>query len=217
MATAIILYLVVKGSGSRAYMLRYSWNGRPQKMGLGSIRDVSLSEARDAAIDANRLIAKGINPREARDEKRYAEGSLSFSATLPRSYGSRKEAGFKHPAHKAKWKRTVSVHSKPLHKKRIDMIDTNDVLAVLKPIWLASRRLPLVTCGNISKRSFPQPMPLAIAGPKTRQYGKANWSTCCRSRSAREKFGVLTRRLLTRNCRVHGGACRYRHSWRAHA
>src|SRR4051794_3788929 len=70
------LYLVVKGSGSRAYMLRYSWNGRPQKMGLGSIRDVSLSEARDAAIDANRLIAKGINPREDRDEKRFAEGSV---------------------------------------------------------------------------------------------------------------------------------------------
>ncbi len=131
------LYLVVKGSGSRAYMLRYSWNGRPQKMGLGSIRDVSLSEARDAAIDANRLIAKGITPARLAT-KNAMRRELSFSATLPRSYGSRKEAGFKHPAHKAKWKRTVSVHSKPLHKKRIDMIDTNDVLAVLKPIWLAT-------------------------------------------------------------------------------
>ena len=131
------LYLVVKGSGSRAYMLRYSWNGRPQKMGLGSIRDVSLSEARDAAIDANRLIAKGINPREARDEKRYAEGAVLFG-NFAEELRLKKEAGFKHPAHKAKWKRTVSVHSKPLHKKRIDMIDTNDVLAVLEPIWLAT-------------------------------------------------------------------------------
>jgi hypothetical protein len=126
------LYLVVKSSGSRAYMLRYSWNGRPQKMGLGSIRDVSLSEARDAAIDANRLIAKGINPRDDRDEKRYAVRRVC------RGVAAQKGKGFKHKAHKAKWKRTVNTHSKPLHKKRIDLIDTNDVLAVLEPIWLAT-------------------------------------------------------------------------------
>ena len=90
------LYLVVKGSGSRAYMLRYSWNGRPQKMGLGSIRDVNLSEARDAAIDANRLIAKGINPREARDEKRYAVGAVLFGE-FAEELRLKKEKGFKHP------------------------------------------------------------------------------------------------------------------------
>jgi hypothetical protein len=28
-------YLVVKDSGARAYTLRYSWQGSPQKMGLG--------------------------------------------------------------------------------------------------------------------------------------------------------------------------------------
>jgi integrase len=131
------LYLVVKGSGSRAYMLRYSWNGRPQKMGLGSVRDSSLSEARDAAIDANRLIAKGINPREDRDVKRYVEGSVLFGE-FAEELRLKKEKGFKHKAHKAKWKRTVDTHSKPLHKKRIDLIDTNDVLAVLEPIWLAT-------------------------------------------------------------------------------
>ncbi|MFL6837224.1 MAG: tyrosine-type recombinase/integrase [Bradyrhizobium sp.] len=129
------LYLVVKGSGSRAYMFRYSWNGRPQKMGLGSIRDVSLSEARGAAIDANRLLAKGINPREDRDEKRYAQGAVLFF-DFAEALRLAKQEAFKHDAHKAKWKRTVHVHAKPLHKKRLDLIDTNDVLAVLKPIWI---------------------------------------------------------------------------------
>jgi hypothetical protein len=37
---------------------------------------------------------------------------------------------------KAKWKRTVCVHAKLLHKKRIDLITTDDILEVLKPIWL---------------------------------------------------------------------------------
>jgi integrase len=127
------LYVVVKDSGARAYMLRYYWQGRPQKMGLGSTRDVTLSEGRDQAIDANRLIAKGINPREARDEKRNAQGSVMFGE-FAEELRLKKEKGFKHEAHKAK--RTVQVHCLPLHKKRIDLIDTNEVLAALEPIWL---------------------------------------------------------------------------------
>jgi integrase len=129
------LYLVVKESGSRAYLLRYQWCGRPQKMGLGSTQAVSLKEARDKAIDANRLLDKGINPRDARDEERYAKDSVLFFE-FAEELRLEKQQGFKNNAHKAKWKRTVHVHAKPLHKKRVDLITTDDVLDVLKPIWL---------------------------------------------------------------------------------
>jgi integrase len=129
------LYLVVKQSGARAYLLRYQWHGRPQKMGLGSTRDVSLKDARDKAIDANRLLAKGLNPRDTRDEERYAKDSVLFS-DFAEELRLEKQQGFKNKAHKAKWKRTVHVHAKPLHKKRIDLITTDDVLEVLRPIWL---------------------------------------------------------------------------------
>lgn len=131
------LYLVVKDSGARAYMLRYYWHGRPQKMGLGAARDLKLSEARDKAIDANRLIAKGINPREARDEQLHAQDSVLFGE-FAEELRLKLEKGFKHKAHKAKWKRTVDVHTKPLHKKRLDQITTNDVQAMLEPIWLTT-------------------------------------------------------------------------------
>jgi hypothetical protein len=129
------LYLVVKQSGARAYLLRYQWRGRPQKMGLGPTRDVSLKDAQDKAIDANRLLAKGINPRDARDEERYAKDSVLFFE-FAEELRLEKQQGFKNKAHKAKWKRTVHVHAKPLHKKRIDLVTTEDVLEVLKPSWL---------------------------------------------------------------------------------
>jgi len=129
------LYLVVKERGARSYMLRYQWRGRPQKMGLGSARDVLLKDARDKAIDANRLLAKGINPRDAREEERYAKDSVLFF-DFAEELRLEKEQGFKNRAHKAKWKRTVHIHAKPLHQKRIDLITTDDVLGVLKPIWL---------------------------------------------------------------------------------
>ena len=56
-------------------MMRYYWQGKPQKMGLGSI---TLADARDKAIDANRLLGKAINPRDDRDEKRNAIDSVLF-------------------------------------------------------------------------------------------------------------------------------------------
>lgn len=129
------LYVVVKPSGARTYMLRYQWRGRPQKMGLGSTRDVLLKEARNKAVDANRLLAKGINPRDARDEERHGKDAILFF-DFAEELRLEKEQGFKNKAHKAKWKRTVHVHAKPLHKKRIDLITTDDVLEVLRPIWL---------------------------------------------------------------------------------
>ena len=105
------------------------------KDGLGSTRDVSLKDARDKAIDANRLLAKGINPRDTRDEERHAKDSVLFF-DFAEELRLEKEQGFKNKAHKAKWKRTVHVHAKPLHKKRIDLITTDDVLDALKPIWI---------------------------------------------------------------------------------
>jgi hypothetical protein len=79
-------------------------------MGLGSTREVSLKEASDKAIDANRLLAKGVNPREVRDEERYAKGAVLFFA-FAEELRLEKQKGFKHKAHKAKWKRTVLVRS----------------------------------------------------------------------------------------------------------
>ncbi|MFK4725855.1 integrase [Bradyrhizobium niftali] len=128
------LYLVVKDTGARAYILRYQWQGRPQKMGLGAAERTTLAEARDMAIDANRLLAKGINPREARDEARHAEGSVLFG-DFAEELRLKREKGYKHKAHRAKWRRTVHVHAKPLHKLRVDRIATKDIEAVLLPIW----------------------------------------------------------------------------------
>jgi integrase len=130
------LYLVVKDTGSRSYMLRYSWHGRMQKMGLGATAKVKLAAARDAAIDANRLLAKGINPRDQRDEQRRAESGGVLFYDFAEDLLLKREKGFKNKAHKAKWKYNVQTRFKPLHQKRLDLVETADVLSVLEPDWL---------------------------------------------------------------------------------
>jgi integrase len=130
------LYLVVKATGSRSYMLRYSWRGRMQKMGLGATDKIKITEARDAAIDANRLLVKGINPRDHRDEQRRAESGGVLFYVFAEDLRLKREKGFKNKAHKAKWKYNVQTRFKPLHEKRLDLIETADVLSVLEPDWL---------------------------------------------------------------------------------
>src|ERR1700738_5480210 len=52
------LYLVVKGATSRNWIYRYRKNGKERWLGLGSLKDVPLKNAR-MARDAARLRVKG--------------------------------------------------------------------------------------------------------------------------------------------------------------
>src|ERR1700752_5487377 len=60
------LYLIVSPTGSRKWVLRFTWRGRAKEMGLGSANSVPLADARENAACARRKIAQGLNPIEER-------------------------------------------------------------------------------------------------------------------------------------------------------
>jgi hypothetical protein len=103
------LYLIVTPTGGRRWAFRYQRNGVVKKMGLGSAKRVGLklSEAKDKAIDALRLLAKGTDPREHRDdEKRRGQGSRLFGE-FAEEWRQTYETGLKHKAARNKLKRIV--------------------------------------------------------------------------------------------------------------
>src|SRR3546814_9602010 len=61
------LYLRVKPSGSRSWILRVQHQGRRQDIGLGSVDDVSLAEARDSASRLRRIARLGNDAIAERD------------------------------------------------------------------------------------------------------------------------------------------------------
>jgi integrase len=131
------LYLIVTPTGGRRWAFRYQRNGVVKKMGLGSAKPagLKLSEAKDKAIDALRLLAKGTDPREHRDdEKRRRQGSRLFGE-FAEEWRQTYETGLKHKAARNKLKRIVQVTCKPLHKLRLDEIETEHVVAVLRKVW----------------------------------------------------------------------------------
>ncbi|WP_076858171.1 tyrosine-type recombinase/integrase [Bradyrhizobium mercantei] len=124
------LYLIVAPSGARRWLFRFQRNGLKDSMGFGSARDVSFTEAQDKAIDARRLLAKGINPKEHRNEERRAQACPLFGAYAS-AWRDTYEKSLKHLASRNKLKRNVDVHCVALHKMRMDEIVTDHVIKLV--------------------------------------------------------------------------------------
>jgi integrase len=124
------LVLIVAPTGSRRWSFNYERNGVKKKMGLGSAKEVTFIEAKDRAIDARRLLAKNIDPKEARDENARVVGSRLFG-----EFADEWRVGFepslKHPASKSKLAYIVAEHTKPLHKMRVDHIEAAHIIRLL--------------------------------------------------------------------------------------
>ena len=56
------LYLQVSPGGAKSWVFRYQIAGKRRDMGLGSVDDVSLAEARDRARDARKQVKDSIDP-----------------------------------------------------------------------------------------------------------------------------------------------------------
>jgi hypothetical protein len=73
------LYLQVSKWGTKAWILRYMLNGRPRTMGLGSVKDFSLKEARERAR-AQRQILRGDKRQDPLAVRRQREAEARFEA-----------------------------------------------------------------------------------------------------------------------------------------
>jgi hypothetical protein len=127
------LYLVVRDTGSRSWILRVQHRGRRRDFGLGSIRDVSLADARITIADYRRMIRSGLDPvKELGLRRRAAPG---FESVARACYGAMK-GGWKNGAHPS-WLPSLENHAFPIIGKiPIDAVDSAAVLSVLEPIWL---------------------------------------------------------------------------------
>ncbi len=133
------LYLVIVG-GSRTWMFRYKRRGKGHWMGLGPDSLVRLTDARDAAIDARRLLRHGIDPIE---HKRAAAAAKAAEAEPAKTFDdvaalliASKKAGWKNEKHAGQWKATLDTYAAPVFGKNpVDRITVDEVLECLTPIW----------------------------------------------------------------------------------
>lgn len=136
------LRLVVKASGRKSWVLRYQRNGKRRDMGLGSYPEVSLKEARVAAATQRGLLLQGLDPLVEREtlkatavaeQKRQTEPAFE---KLAGDYIDAQRTGWKSKKHAQQWENTLRQYAYPaIGQKKAGEITTEDVLAILRPIW----------------------------------------------------------------------------------
>lgn len=75
------LHLLISPTGSKAWRLKYRYNGKENRISLGAYPLVSLKEARQSRDDARRQLLQGINPsaeRKARRQQESIDATNSF-------------------------------------------------------------------------------------------------------------------------------------------
>ena len=130
------LYLQITKAGVKSWIYRFRHDGKRSEMGLGPLRSVGLAQAREAAAAAVAARRAGKNPLDERRRARDADNAAPRFWPLAQAYIAEQAAGWKNPKHVQQWTNTLETYAVPfIGGKRVDQIDTDDVLAVLRPIW----------------------------------------------------------------------------------
>lgn len=142
---------VARGGASRLWVFVFRWQGARKEMGLGPVADVDLTEAREAAAAARKLVRASVNPIDARREQKATaalHSSVPTFGDVAEGLISDLEPGWRGTKSVGQWRNTLNVHAASLKNKPVDRVRTGDVLAVLKPLWTAKP----VTAGKLRGR-----------------------------------------------------------------
>jgi Arm DNA-binding domain len=127
------------GSVNRSWLFRYTWAGRERWMGLGSLKDMSLAEARAERDRWRKLLLDGQNPIEVRRAKRAATAAVTVKQTTfdecSDAYITSRRTSWS-AKHADQWESSLSQYVSPVFGKlSVAAIDTALVMKVLEPLW----------------------------------------------------------------------------------
>ena len=146
------LYLQVKSTSSqgpetrvsRSWLFRYKHDKRSNWMGLGSVREITLAQARQRAAACRQLLALGKDPIVERDGARDIEvervrvqkkPSMTFEQCA-QSYITAHRDGWRNAKHALQWESTLRLHAGPvIGKMAVEDVELRHILLILEPIW----------------------------------------------------------------------------------
>jgi integrase len=130
------LHLVVSEAGRKKWVLRYQVAGARKDKGLGAYPAVGLKDARDKAIEARKLVARGVDPIEAdRAARKAAKPIPTFreiaKLVIEDAVNKSVSAKTRH-----QWERYLGeAYCKKLLDRPVHEITAVDVAATLRLVW----------------------------------------------------------------------------------
>ena len=133
------LWLHRREDGGAQWFLRVTVAGRRREMGLGSLTEVSLKDARTAAEKWRKVAVSGRDPIKERERlKREMAAERPTLASVAKEAFEARKAQLKRDGKAGRWFSPIELHVLPkLGRTPIEDIDQNDIKTALAPIWHA--------------------------------------------------------------------------------
>lgn len=131
------LWLHKREDGGGQWFLRVTVHARRREMGLGSMVDVSLKEAREAAEKWRAKVRDNQDPiKERQRERREAARNLHLLKDVAEDAFESRKAELKGDGVAGRWFSPLRLYVLPkLGKVPVADIDQNDIRDILQPIW----------------------------------------------------------------------------------
>lgn len=148
------LYLQVTPQGSKSFLFRYTFNSRPQTIGLGAIHTVGLAEARQLAHTYRAMVLNGTDPKVERerqkvDKKTVASPNFQWCAE---QYIEAHKDDWTNDKHAHQWHQSLQDYVYPkIGPLPVRDIDVHHVMGVLKPIWATKTETATRIRGRIER------------------------------------------------------------------
>jgi integrase len=127
------LYLLVKPTGAKSFVLRVQVDGKRRDFGLGS-GTASLTDVRAKAKRYKDWALAGVDP--VHEERKSRQLVPTFKEAAVECHEQMK-VGWKNPKHQAQWLSTMESYVFPAFGSRlVSAIDSPMIVKALTPIWL---------------------------------------------------------------------------------
>ena len=133
------LYLSLARTGDtlrRRWVYLFTRGGKLREMGLGGFPEVSLAAARIERDKWAAVVRSGGDPIGLRKADRVASRGIPSFGQLADEVIEAKQTEWKNEKHRAQWAMTLKEYAAPIRNRPVNEIETTDVLAVLRPLWL---------------------------------------------------------------------------------
>ena len=147
------LYLRVTKTLQKTWAFIYKRECKRTEIGLGSVDDMTLADAREKRDALNKQLKSGIDPllekqRLANESKAQRTKAMTFRQCAD-AYINAHRAGWKNPKHIQQWQNTLSQYAFPVFGELdVKSIDTGLITKCLEPIWLTKNE----TAGRVRGR-----------------------------------------------------------------
>lgn len=154
------LFLFVSPAGGKLWRLKYRFQGKEKLLALGAYPDISLKDARKKREEAKELLAKDVDPAEAKKEAKATAAAIELEMattfeSVARDWFSKKKAAWT-PGHQKKILSRLENQLFPiLGTKLFSSLEPGDFLAAIQKaesrgaIETAHRLAQL--CGQVSR------------------------------------------------------------------